>query len=123
MELFQAFHSIGLFSVFDVDILKNVDVLTGGFNSEYGGRLSSIMDITTRDGNKNRIAGKIDASTFGGKVLLEGPIVRAKSDDGADASFIISVKDSYLKQSSKIFYDYINSNGLPIITWTYGKYL
>ena len=113
MELFQAFHSIGLFSVFDVDILKNVDVLTGGFNAEFGGRLSSIMDITTRDGNKNRIAGKIDASTFGGKVLLEGPIAKAKKDDGADASFIISVKDSYLKESSKIFYDYVNPNGLP----------
>ncbi|MGA3014183.1 MAG: TonB-dependent receptor, partial [Bacteroidales bacterium] len=112
MELFQPFHSIGLFSVFDVDILKNVDVLTGGFGAEYGGRLSSIMDITTREGNKNRSAGKIDASTFGAKVLLEGPIAKAKKDDGANASFILSVKNSYLKESSKIFYDYINSNGL-----------
>jgi len=87
--------------------------MTGGFGAEYGGRLSSIMDITTRDGNKNRIAGKVDASTFGAKVLLEGPIAKAKKDDGADASFILSVKNSYLKESSKIFYDYINSNGLP----------
>ena len=113
MELFQAFHSIGLFSVFDVDILKNVDVMTGGFGAEYGGRLSSIMNITTRDGNKNRIAGKIDASTFGAKVLLEGPIAKAKGEDGAGASFILSVKNSYLKESSKIFYNYIDPNGLP----------
>ncbi|MGA2822382.1 MAG: TonB-dependent receptor [Bacteroidales bacterium] len=113
MELFQAFHSIGLFSVFDVDILKNVDVMTGGFGAEYGGRLSSIMNITTRDGNKNRIAGKIDASTFGAKVLLEGPIVKAKGEDGTGASFILSVKNSYLKESSKIFYNYIDPNGLP----------
>jgi len=113
MELYQPFHSIGLFSVFDVDILKNVDVMTGGFNAEYGGRLSSIMNITTRDGNKNRIAGKIDASTFGAKVLVEGPIAKAKGEDDAGASFILSVKNSYLKESSKIFYNYIDKNGLP----------
>ena len=113
MELYQPFHSIGLFSVFDVDILKNVDVMTGGFGAEYGGRISSIMNITTRDGNKNRIAGKIDVSTFGAKVLLEGPIARAKGEDGAGASFILSVKNSYLKESSKILYSYIDKNGLP----------
>ena len=113
MELYQPFHSIGLFSVFDVDILKNVDVMTGGFGADYGGRISSIMNITTRDGNKNRIAGKVDVSTFGAKVLVEGPIAKAKSEDGADASFILSVKNSYLKESSKIFYNSIDKNGLP----------
>jgi hypothetical protein len=113
MELFQPFHSIGLFSVFDVDILKNVDVMTGGFNAEFGGRLSSIMNITTRDGNKNRVAGKVDVSTFGAKVLLEGPISKAKHEDDADASFILSVKNSYLKESSKLLYSYIDKNGLP----------
>jgi hypothetical protein len=113
MEIYQAFHSIGLFSVFDVDILKNVDVMTGGFGAEYGGRISSVMNITTRDGNKNRISGKIDASTFGAKVLLEGPIAKAKGENDAGASFILSVKNSYLAQSSKIFYKYIDENGLP----------
>ncbi|MCX6245666.1 MAG: TonB-dependent receptor [Bacteroidetes bacterium] len=113
MELYQPFHSIGLFSVFDVDILKNVDVLTGGFGAEYGGRLSSVMDISTRDGNKKRIAGKIDASTFGAKVLIEGPIARAKEETDAGASFIFSIKNSYLAESSKIFYSYIDENGLP----------
>ena len=48
MIIYNPFHSIGLFSVFDVDILKNVNVYTGGFNAEYGGRISSVMDITTR---------------------------------------------------------------------------
>ena len=113
MTVYNPFHSIGLFSVFDVDIIKNVAVYTGGFGAEYGGRISSIMDITTRDGNKNRIAGKIDASTFGAKVLVEGPIAKAKNEDGTSASFILSVKNSYLKESSKIFYNYIDKNGLP----------
>lgn len=113
MTIYSPFHSIGLFSVFDVDILKNVDVYTGGFGAEFGGRISSVMDISTRDGNKKRIAGKLDVSTFGAKALLEGPIARQKNEDDASASFILSVKNSYLAESSKIFYSYIDPNGLP----------
>jgi len=110
MIIYNPFHSIGLFSVFDVDILKNVDVYTGGFNAEHGGRISSIMDISTRDGNKNRFGGKIDVSTFGAKALIEGPIVRQKDENSASASFILSVKNSYLNESSKIFYSYLDQD-------------
>jgi len=113
MIIYNPFHSIGLFSVFDVDILKNVDVYTGGFNAEYGGRISSVMDITTKDGNWKRFGGKVDVSTFGAKALFEGPIAKAKTENDASASLILSVKGSYLEQSSKIFYTYINENGLP----------
>ncbi len=113
MIVYNPFHSIGLFSVFDVDILKNVEVYTGGFGAEYGGRISSVMDVTTRDGNKNRIAGKFDISTFGAKALLEGPIYKPKNEHEASATFLLSVKNSYLEQSSKIFYKYIDENGLP----------
>jgi hypothetical protein len=113
MTIYNPFHSIGLFSVFDVDIIKNVEVYTGGFNAEYGGRISSIMDVTTRDGNKKRISGKIDVSTFGAKLLLEGPIVKEKNENSASASWIFSIKNSYLEESSKIFYKYIDENGLP----------
>ena len=111
--IYNPIHSIGLFSVFDVDILKNVDVYTGGFGAEYGGRLSSVMDVTTRDGNKNRIAGKFDISTFGAKLLLEGPILKQKNEDGATISYAVSVKNSYLEQTSKMFYSYIDEDGLP----------
>ncbi len=113
MVVYNPFHSIGLFSVFDVDILKNVEVYTGGFGAEYGGRISSVMDVTTRDGNKNRLAGKIDVSTFGAKALLEGPLAKPKNENSASSSFIFSIKNSYLEQSSKIFYKYIDENGLP----------
>jgi hypothetical protein len=113
MTIYNPFHSIGLFSVFDVDILKSIDVYTGGFNAEYGGRLSSIMDITTRDGNKMRHSGKIDVSTFGAKLLLEGPIFKPKNEDSPSASFVFSLKNCYLKESSKVFYKSIDTNGLP----------
>ncbi len=55
--VYNPFHSIGLFSVFDAEIMKNANVYSAGFGAEYGGRTSSIMDITTRDGNKKRIGG------------------------------------------------------------------
>lgn len=113
MLIYNPFHSIGLFSVFDTDILRTADIYTGGFGAEYGGRISSVMDITTRDGNKRRFGGKVDANTFGAKVLLEGPLVKQKEDKKGSTSFIISAKNSYLKESSKLLYKYIDTAGLP----------
>ena len=122
MIIYNPFHSIGLFSVFDADIIRNADVYTGGFGAQYGGRISSIMDITTRDGNKNRLAGKVSATTFGAKLLLEGPIVKQKEEGGGSSSFIFSLKNSYLNQTSKSLYSYIDTNGLPYkFTDLYGK--
>lgn len=113
MVVYNPFHSIGLFSVFDTDLMRNADVYTGGFNSDFGGRISSVMDITTRDGNKKRLAGKIEANTFGSKVLVEGPLKRQPDEGGSSSSFVLSVKNSYLEQSSKALYSYVNEDGLP----------
>ena len=74
MTIYSPFHSIGLFSVFDADIIKTTDVYTGGFSAEYGGRVSSIMDIKIKDGNKKRLQGKLSSNTFGSKLLVEGPL-------------------------------------------------
>jgi len=121
MVIYNPFHSIGLFSVFDTDILRNADVYTGGFGAEYGGRVSSVMDITTRDGNKSRFSGKAGLSTFGANAMIEGPIKKQK-DQGGSSSFILSFKNSYLEESSQIFYKYIDEDGLPFnYTDIYGK--
>jgi len=122
MIIYNPFHSIGLFSVFDTDIIRNADIFTGGFGAEYGGRISSVMDITTRDGNKKRIAGKISASTFGSKAMIEGPLKVQDENGGSSISFVLSAKNSYLEQSSRLFYDYIDTAGLPFnYTDIYGK--
>ncbi len=114
MIIYNPFHSIGLFSVFDTDILSNTDVYTGAFPSKYGGRISSVMDITTRDGNKKHLSGKISTNTFQSKLLVEGPLKRAKTEEDGSASFIFSIKDSYLDKTSKLFYNYVDKeNGLP----------
>ncbi len=113
MVIYNPFHSIGLFSVFETDLLRTADIYSGGFGAEMGGRISSVMDLTTRDGNKKHFAGKLGASTFGAKILLEGPIVKQKNDNSGSLSFLLSYKNSYLEQSSKILYTYIDENGLP----------
>jgi hypothetical protein len=55
----------------------------------------------------------VDASTFGAKILIEGPLSKQKETGGGSSSFVLSAKNSYLEQSSKIFYDYVDEDGLP----------
>lgn len=125
MIVYNPFHSIGFFSVFDTDILQSADVHTAGFNAEYGSRTSSVMDIKTRPGNTKRFAGKVSTSTYMSKVLFEGPIGK-KNDKGiANSSFLVSAKHSYLEQTSKVLYPYAETeyDGLPFsFTDVYGKY-
>jgi hypothetical protein len=113
MVIYNPFHSIGFFSVLDPDIIRGVDIYTGGFNAEHGGRISSVMDITTRDGNKKRFAGKFSATTFNSKLIAEGPLKKQKEDGEGSSSFILEGKTSYLDRSSKVLYTYIDSAGLP----------
>ena len=121
MIVYNAFHSIGLFSVFDTDIISNADVYTGGFNAEFGGRVSSVMDVKTRDGNKKHVQGKVGVSPFGAKFTVEGPLKKMK-EGGGGISYVFSGKRSYLEESSKLFYTYIDSAGLPFnFTDIYGK--
>jgi hypothetical protein len=122
MVLYNPFHSIGLFSVFDNDIIRNADILTAGFNADYGGRVSSVMDITTRDGNNQRLSGKVGASTFAAKALLEGPLKKQGSPGSGSSSFLLNFKHSYLDQTSKSLYDFVDTAGLPYkFTDFYGK--
>ena len=121
MTIYSPFHSIGLFSVFDTDIIRNTDVYTGAFSAEYGGRVSSIMDIKTIDGNKKSFSGKLSANTFGSKIFTEGPLNKK-----GNASFIFSGKTSYLDKSSELFYKepilFFDDKGLPYsYTDLYGK--
>ena len=105
MVVYNPFHSIGLFSVFETDIIRNADIYTGGFSAQYGGRISSVMDITTKDGNKKQFSGKLAASTFGANLLLEGPLLKKKD---YSLSYILSAKNSYLSKTSTSIYSYMN---------------
>lgn len=125
MTIYNPFHSIGFFSIFDTEVIKNVDVLTGGFNSEYDGRISAIVDISTREGNRKRFGGKISLNPFLTKALFEGPIIPLKEESGGSTSFVLSAKRSILDITSQSIYPHAtisDSVGLPYrFTDLYGK--
>ena len=112
MIVYNPFHSIGLYSIFETDIILNADIYTGGFGAEYGGRLSSVMDITTRDGNKRRHSGKVGLNTFGASLILEGPLKRETATSKSTITYLLSAKNSYLSHTSKKLYPYVEG-GLP----------
>lgn len=122
MAVYNPFHSIGLFSVFETDVILSADIYTGGFGAEYGGRLSSIMDITTRDGNKRHHTGKIGITTLGANLILEGPLKKETPESKSTITYLVTAKNSYLSQSSGLFYSYMDS-GLPYdFMDLYGKF-
>ena len=125
VTIYNPFHSIGLYSVFETDAIRSADITTAAFNAEYGNRTSAILDIHTKDGNKNRLSGKLSASPIMARALLEGPLVKSKRNDAGGVTFLVSAKHSYLDQTSKSLYKNLNErtkNGLPFaFTDIYGK--
>lgn len=123
MTIFNPFHSIGFYSVFETELIRNVDVLTGGFNSDYGGRISAIVDVKTREGNRKRLSGLVSGSPFMAKALIEGPIVPLKKEGGGSVSFVLTGKKSLIDQTAPSLYPYVNdSAGIPFTFQdVYGK--
>ncbi|HRI01454.1 MAG TPA: TonB-dependent receptor [Saprospiraceae bacterium] len=125
MTIFNPFHSIGIFSVFETEAIRTVDVLTGGFGAEYGGRISAIVDMKTREGNKTKLGGLVSASPFMAKALIEGPLSKFKEGKSGSTSFLLTGKHSYIDQTSPKLYSYAleeGTNSLPFkFTDVYGK--
>ena len=77
--LYQINHAIGLFSSFNTDVVKNIDFYKSGFPARYGGRLSSVVDVRTADGDMNHFHGAYRIGLLDASVQLEGPIVKGKT--------------------------------------------
>ncbi|PJJ58801.1 TonB-dependent receptor [Hymenobacter chitinivorans] len=88
--VYNAAHLFGFFSVFNADALNNVELIKGGFPARYGGRLSSVLDISMKEGNMQEFHGEGAIGIVASKLTLEGPI---KKDT---ASFIISARRTYI---------------------------
>jgi hypothetical protein len=115
LNIYNPFHSLGFFSVFETEVIRNVDVYTGGFTAEYGGRTSAVIDIKTKEGNKKNLSGYVSGSPFMGKILLEAPISKFEQGKGS-ASIIVTGKKSIIENTSKQLYKYAaepDSLGLP----------
>lgn len=125
ITIYNPFHSVGLYSVFETEAIRTADVYTAGFNATYGNRSSAILDIRTKDGNNQRISGTVSASPIMVRGMLEGPLAKQKNPEGGSSTFLISAKHSYLSQSSKAIYSGLGEqfkNGLPFeFTDLFGK--
>jgi len=88
--VYNASHLFGFFSVFNGDAIKQVELTKGGFPARYGGRLSSVLDMRLKEGNKNKVSGEGGIGLISSRLLLEVPVVKDKS------SLIISGRRTYI---------------------------
>jgi len=113
VPVYNASHLFGFLSVFNSDAINQVKLYKGGIPARYGGRLSSVLDITMKEGNNQTPKGVVSVSPVSGRITLEGPI---KPDT---SSFIISGRRTFLDipvrigllltqpvQAGYYFYDY-----------------
>lgn len=73
-DVYNPEHAFGLFSTFNTNAIKKVELSKGGFTSNYGGRLSSVLDVTNLDGNRNKFEGVFNLSLLSGSTTLQAPI-------------------------------------------------
>jgi len=90
IPLYQVNHLAGFLSVFIPDAIKSVDIYKGGFPAKYGGRLSSVLDIRSKEGNMYSYSGNITLGIISSKFTLEGPIIKEKT------SFLFSIRRSMI---------------------------
>ena len=95
--VYNAAHLFGFFSVFNADAIKDINIIKGGMPAEYGGRLSSVLDITMKDGNNKKYQAEGGIGLLSSRLTLQGPIEKNKS------SFIVSGRRTYIDVLSKPF--------------------
>ncbi|MDA9774411.1 TonB-dependent receptor [Saprospiraceae bacterium] len=90
VPMYETNHLIGLTSIFNENVVNSVDVATSGFSAKYGGRLSSVIDVHVKNGNKFRHKGSASLGLLGASIHAEGPINEGKTsyNIGARTSFI-----------------------------------
>lgn len=90
VPLYNVSHLFGFFSVFNGDAVSNINLIKGGFPARFGGRLSSVLEVNTKDGNQNKLKGKIGVGLISSSLMLEGPLFKDKS------TFVISARRTYI---------------------------
>ncbi|RYY40628.1 MAG: TonB-dependent receptor [Chitinophagaceae bacterium] len=88
-------HLFGFFSIFNSDAIKNTSLIKGGMPAQYGGRLSSVLDVAMKDGNNQKFTGEGGIGLIASRLSLQGPLVKNKS------SFMISARRTYIDVLTK----------------------
>lgn len=104
-------HFFGMFSAFNPEVVKDVELYKSSIPAKYGGRLSSVLDINSREGNKKNLSGSAGIGLLTSRINLEGPIIKDKSSFiiGARttyADWLINILPEQYKNSTAGFYDF-----------------
>lgn len=108
VPVYNVNHLFGYFSVFNNDAIKEANLIKGAIPSQYGDRLSSILDIQMKEGNKYEHVGKASVSTLSGKYTLEGPIRKGKS------SYMLSGRKTWLDLPLRLAF-YLTDNDMKVL--------
>jgi len=98
VSVYNPFHALGLFSIIDPETINSLEFYKGGFPAEYGGRSSSVLNLVTKDGNKNKYSGSATMSFLTAKASIEGPL--------PIGSFIITGRKSTFQDVLKRFLNF-----------------
>ena len=110
--IYNSSHLFGFFTAFNSAAIKDVTISKGGIPAQYGGRISSILDVKLKQGNRNKFTGSGNIGLIASDVVLEGPIIKDKTTFVASGRvsytdwYIKNLPDNYLNNSSAFFYDY-----------------
>lgn len=94
--LYHSFHLFGMYSVFNEDALKQMNLLKGGFPARYGGRLSSVVELITKDGDLQKYHVEVGTGLIASHVGLEGPIIKDK------LGFFVTARSSHLTEIMRL---------------------
>ena len=104
ISLYNAEHMLGIFSIFQPEAVKKVTLYKGSFPARYGGRISSIIDIRTNDGNMKEYHGTVSVGAISDKIHFEGPIIKDK------LSFSVSARGMHTVLFEPFFIGRTNAN-------------
>lgn len=110
--VYNASHLLGIFSVFNSDAIKDIQLYKGGIPARYGGRLSSVLDIRMKEGNYKKFSATGGIGTVSSRLTLEGPLKKDRGSFIASGrrtyadQFLIFSKDEDIKDSKLFFYDF-----------------
>lgn len=132
--VYNASHLLGFFSVFNSDAIKDVTIYKGGMPAEYGGRLSSVMDIKMNEGNNKKFGASGGIGLISSRLAVEGPIVKEKGSFNVYARrsyadiFLKLSPEEALRNSKLYFYDlnakanyWINQNNRIFVSGYFGR--
>ena len=106
ITVYNPSHLGGVFSNFIVDAVKDAELIKGGYNAEYGGRLSAVLNVTSREGNRNKVDASTSISLLSAQTTIEGPFYKgAWLLSGRRTYFDQILKNTSLNVPPYYFYD------------------